>query len=180
MKTIWQHLENILKTSENILITPENKLKTPWGHLEDVVRTSVNTQEPQNLDLNSASKSWQNFSIKSWPTSSCPSAQLQNLGQTVVNTFLSKNISDTNNIKKFWVGIFKSQSRAHISHYRHYWRWSTFCKRVRFLHRERKILANFGNFVAILRTFWCTFTMRWCTKVDKYQVRSRWYWWYCF
>ena len=32
------------------------------------------------------------------------------------------------------------------------------------------ILANLGYFVANLRTFWCTFTGRWCPKIDKYQV----------
>ena len=39
--------------------------------------------------------------------------QLQNLDQTVVDPFLNVNISNTNNIKKFWVGIFKGQ--GHIS-----------------------------------------------------------------
>ena len=127
MKTIWQHLENILKTSENILRKPENKLKTPWDHLEDVYRTSVNTREPQNLDLSSASKSRQNFSLKI-STKLQPqnldktsasnvdktsasnldqraldrSAQFQHLGQSVINTFLSINISNTNNIKKYF------------------------------------------------------------------------------
>ena len=42
----------------------------------------------QNPDLNSASKSWPNY----------------------LNIFLCINISNTNSIKKFWFGIFKSQS----------------------------------------------------------------------
>ena len=37
----------------------------------------------------------------------------ENLDQTFVITFQSINISNTKNIKKFWVGIFKGQS--HIS-----------------------------------------------------------------
>ena len=72
--------------------------------------------QPQSLDLKHTSKSWSNFSfnivIKTrYKISTKP--QLQNIDQTVVNTFLSINISNTTNIKKLWVGIFKGQS--HIS-----------------------------------------------------------------
>ena len=50
-------------------------------------------------------KSWQNFTFNI-----LTNIQVENLDQNVVNTFLSINISNTSNIKKFWVGIFKSQS----------------------------------------------------------------------
>ena len=64
---------------------------------------------------------WKNGGDQSLATISRPNfglkiltkLQLQNLDQTVVNTFLSINISNTTNIKKLWVGIFKGQS--HIS-----------------------------------------------------------------
>ena len=58
----------------------------------------------QNFNLNILTK---NF------TSKTPIPQLQNLDWTVVNMFFRININNTNNINKFWVGIFKSQS--HIS-----------------------------------------------------------------
>ena len=82
----------------------------------------------QNLDLNSISKSRQNFSFKiltkiqlqsldktslsiSWQIfmfKIFTKHQLQNPDQTVVNTFLRINISNTNNIKKGQVGIFNA------------------------------------------------------------------------
>ena len=58
----------------------------------------------QNFNLNILTK---NF------TSKTPIPQLQNLDWNVVNMFFRININNTNNINKFWVGIFKSQS--HIS-----------------------------------------------------------------
>ena len=36
--------------------------------------------------------------------------QFQNLQQTVSNTILITNITNSNNLKKFWVGIFTRQS----------------------------------------------------------------------
>ena len=61
--------------------------------------------QPQSLDKRVTSKSWPNFSFDI-----LTKTQLWNLDQTVVNMFLSINIPNINNIKKFWVGIFKSQS----------------------------------------------------------------------
>jgi len=40
-------------------------------------------------------------------------------------------------------------------------------------------LANLGYFVANLCTFWCTFTGRWCPKIDKYQVCNAYYLYAC-
>ena len=39
--------------------------------------------------------------------------QLQNLQQTVVNTILFTNISKSNQVNKFWVGIFSR--KGHIN-----------------------------------------------------------------
>ena len=39
--------------------------------------------------------------------------QLKNLQQTFVNTILIINISNSNNLNKFWVGIFTNQ--GHIN-----------------------------------------------------------------
>ena len=62
----------------------------------------LNKLQLQNL----ASKSGQNFHFMT-------KLQLPNLHQTIVNTFLSINISNSNNLNKFWVGIFTRQ--GHIN-----------------------------------------------------------------
>ena len=60
----------------------------------------------QNLDQPLCSKSEQMLSFMTKP-------QLPNLQQTVANTILITNISNSNNLNKFWVGIFTRQ--GHIS-----------------------------------------------------------------
>ena len=50
----------------------------------------------QNLDQTLCSKSEQKFSFLTKP-------QLPNLPQTVANTILVNNISNSNNLNKFWV-----------------------------------------------------------------------------
>ena len=84
--------------------------------------------QTQNHDKNSASKSWPKLSFKvltkicfnfNFTFSILTNIQVQNLYQASASkfstkllstrTFQSINISNTNNIKKFWVGIFKSQ-----------------------------------------------------------------------
>ena len=61
----------------------------------------------QSLNKSLASKSLvQKFSFMN-------NLQLPNLQQTVTNTILIINISNSNNINKFWVGIFTGQ--GHIN-----------------------------------------------------------------
>ena len=60
----------------------------------------------QNLDQALCSKSDQKFSFVTKP-------QLPNLQQIFANTILSINISNSNNLNKFWDGIFKRQ--GHIN-----------------------------------------------------------------
>ena len=48
-------------------------------------------------------KSEQKFNFMTKP-------QLPNLQQTVANTILTINISNSNNLNKFWVDVFKGQS----------------------------------------------------------------------
>ena len=60
----------------------------------------------QNLDQTLGSKSEQKFSFMTKP-------QLTNLQQTVANTILITNISNSNSLNKFWVGIFTRQ--GHIN-----------------------------------------------------------------
>ena len=57
----------------------------------------------QNLDQTLWSKSEQKFNFMTKPP-------LPNLQQAVANTFLIINISNSNNLNKFWVGIFKGKS----------------------------------------------------------------------
>ena len=86
-----------------------------------------------NLNYASAAKYWPNFSIKnlawtstsnSWPNLvlkvwanffSMTELQLPNLHQTVVNTFLSIYISNSNKLIKFWVDIFTRTRQGHIN-----------------------------------------------------------------
>ena len=60
----------------------------------------------QNLDQTLCSKSEQKFSFMTEP-------QLPILQQTVANMILIINIGNSNNINKFWVGIFTRQ--GHIN-----------------------------------------------------------------
>ena len=57
----------------------------------------------QNLDQTLCTKSEQKFNFMTKPL-------LPNLQKTVANTILIINISNSNNLNKFWVGIFKGQS----------------------------------------------------------------------
>ena len=57
----------------------------------------------QNLDQTLWSKSEQKFNFMTKPS-------LPNLQQAVANTFLIINISNSNYLNKFWVGIFKGKS----------------------------------------------------------------------
>ena len=73
--------------------------------------------QPHSLDQKYTSISWQNFSFNivtkiKIQMSSKP--QLQNLDQTINNTFLGINISNTSTMEKFAVGIFKGQNRSLI------------------------------------------------------------------
>ena len=60
----------------------------------------------RNLDQTLCSESEQKFSFLTKP-------QLPNLPQIVANTILVTNISNSNNLNKFWVGIFTRQ--GHIN-----------------------------------------------------------------
>ena len=60
----------------------------------------------QNLDQPLCSKSEQKFSFRT-------KRQLPNLLQTIANMILSINMSNSNNLNKFWVGIFSRQ--GHIN-----------------------------------------------------------------
>ena len=63
-----------------------------------------------NLAWTSTSKSWPNLVLKVWTKVKLyDQTQLPNLQQTVANTILIINISNNNNIKKFWLGIFTRQ-----------------------------------------------------------------------
>ena len=67
----------------------------------------------KNFAWTSTSNSWPNLVIKVWTKFSfMTKLQLPKLHKTVVKTFLIINISNSNKLNKFWVGIFTS----HTSH----------------------------------------------------------------
>ena len=108
------------------------KLQLPNLH-QTVINTfhSINISNSNNLNKTSAAKYWPNFSKKISPElqlqtldqTLCSKSerksnfriklQLPNLHQTVINTFISITISNSNNLDKFLVGIFTCQ--GHIN-----------------------------------------------------------------
>ena len=80
----------------------------------------LNKLQLQNL----ASKSGQKFHFMT-------KLQLPNMHQTINNMFLSINISNSNNLKKFWVGIFTRQGHINqvyktgVSQWVSYWQGKT-------------------------------------------------------
>ena len=106
-RTAFKSYHKLVKCQlSNLYQTSASK---PWPIFSQKISTQI---QHFNLDRASASILWAKTRHKN---STKP--QLQNLDQTVVNTFFSINFSNTNNIKKFWVGIFKGQS--HISQVRY-------------------------------------------------------------
>ena len=113
-------LQNFNQTSASQL---NLKLKS-WPNLASEYWPRFNfvtssKHQRQNADQTSASKSRLNFNFKqSWlkcskseqKLSFMTKPQLPNLQQTVANTILVNNISNSNNLNKFWVGIFTRQS----------------------------------------------------------------------
>ena len=73
-----------------------------------------NELQLQNLAWTSTSKSWPTLCSKAeQKLSFMTKPQLPNLQQTVANTIPIINNSNSNNLNKFWVGIFKGQ--GHIN-----------------------------------------------------------------
>ena len=64
----------------------------------------LNEFQLQNLAYTSTSKSWPTLVLKVW-TNFMTKRLLPNQ-QAVANMILSINISNSNNLDKFWVGIF--------------------------------------------------------------------------
>ena len=65
-----------------------------------------NELQLQNLAWTSTSESWPMCSKSEQKFNFMTKPQLPNLQQTVANTILIINISNSNNLNKFWVGIF--------------------------------------------------------------------------
>ena len=84
---------------KNLFQTSKSRQKSSFKFYAKLQLILTNLQ-PQHHDQTSVSMLWPKWGFK---ISTKP--QLQNLDQTV-----SSSISNTNNIKMFWVGIFKGQS----------------------------------------------------------------------
>ena len=79
----------------------------------------LNKLQLQNLAWTSTSKSWEKCSKSEQKLSFMTKPQLPNQ-QAVANMILSINISNSNNLSKFWVGIFTCQ--GHINQvYQKFW-----------------------------------------------------------
>ena len=126
------HLKNLnqastSKSQPNISISTKCKLKI-LAKPSFRILTKIKLR---NLNQTSAAKYWPNFSFKISPDSQlqnldqtlCSKSdkklsfmtkpQLPNLEQTDANAILITNISNSNNLKKFWVSIFTRQ--GHIN-----------------------------------------------------------------
>ena len=89
-----------------------------WPNIHFITSPSLSSKiltilQFQNFAWTSTSNSWPNLVLKVWTKFSfMTKLHLPNLHKTVVKTFLIINISNSNKLNKFWVGIFTS----HTSH----------------------------------------------------------------
>ena len=110
----WQStnlvLENVKMTISNLVLKhcqthngPEGwvHITNSYTNLDQIPKFKMSTTH-QHFDQTLTSKSWPNNYFITSPS----------LHTTVVKTFLIINISNSNNLNKFWVGIFTS----HTSH----------------------------------------------------------------
>ena len=96
---------------DHIIVVQSSYMKTlpKAQRVEFILQLQViQVLQLQNLDQTLCSKSEQKFSFLTKP-------QLPNLQQTVANTILTitiTNISNSNNLNKFWIGIFTRQGHS--------------------------------------------------------------------
>ena len=89
-----------------------------WQNINFITSPSLNSKKLtnfqfQNFAWTSTLNSWTDFVLKVWTKFSfMTKLQLPKLHKTVVKTFLIINVSNSNKLNKFWVGIFTS----HTSH----------------------------------------------------------------
>ena len=119
---IWTNhqLQNLNQTSGSRLKLKSwpNLASEFWPRFNCVTSTDVSSKtltklQLQNLGWTSTSNSWPKCSKAEQRLSFMTKPQLSNLQQTVANTILVINISNSNNLNKFWVGIFTRQ--GHIN-----------------------------------------------------------------
>ena len=73
----------------------------------------LNKFQLQNLSLTSTSKSWPNLVLNVWTKFSFMTKRQFPNQQAVANMILCINISNSNKLNKFWVGIFTPQGHSH-------------------------------------------------------------------
>ena len=116
ISTKHQHFEFQPNFYFKILTIPSFKISTKdqlFNHTDSAAKYWLNfsykiSLELQPLDQPLCSKSEQNlaFMIK---------LQLPNLQQNVIKTFFIINISNSNNLNKFWIGIFTGQGHTKLN-----------------------------------------------------------------
>ena len=109
ISTKHQHINKILTKSSFRILTNiqfrnlnQTSAAKYWPNLSFRISPELQLQTP---DQTLCWKSKQKFSFRTKP-------QLPNLQQTVANTILITNISNSNNLNKFWVGIFTRQGHV--------------------------------------------------------------------
>ena len=119
-------LQNLNQTSPfrqnlnlKILTKPNQNLDQEWtSYPQPTISSKIMTKlQLQNLAWTSTSKSWPNLetlcSKSEQKLNFMTKLHLPNLHKTVVNTNLIINLSNSNNLNKFWVVIFTCQ--GHIN-----------------------------------------------------------------
>ena len=106
-------LQNLNQTSASRL-TLRLKSWPRFNFVTSNISSKILTKlQLQNLAWTSTSKSWPKWSKSGQKLSFMTKPQLPKLQQTVANTILIININNSNNLNKFWVGIFTRQ--GHIN-----------------------------------------------------------------
>ena len=113
-----QVLTQILIKFQNSKSFDQTLTSKSWPNIHFITSPSLSSKiltklQFQNFAWTSTLNSWPNLVLKVWTKFSfMTKLQLPKLHKTVVKTFLIINISNSNKLNKFWVGIFTS----HTSH----------------------------------------------------------------
>ena len=127
----WVLLTKVTSSCTSLVQIPKFKISTKHQHFDQTLASKswpnshfitspslrskiLNKLQFQNFAWTSTSNSWPNLVLKVWTKFSfMTKLQLPNLHKTGVKTILIINISNSNNLSKFWVVIFTCQ--GHIN-----------------------------------------------------------------
>ena len=122
LSSAYQSNEILHKSWSNFEISTEHQhfdqtlTSKSWPNIHFITSPSLSSKiltklQFQKFALTSTSNSWPNLVLKvGTKLSFMTKLQLPNLHKTVVKIFVIINISNSNNLNKFWVGIFTSHT----------------------------------------------------------------------